>query len=236
MSLPHSTGDSPAREYQRFLDAAIHHLRAPLRGIGTSAALLSEAWDQRFDEEAKALLKQILDGVTRIDNLTKSLASYSMALLPEGSASGPVPVENALQSAMASLQEQIRETGATIRYTGLPRLRGIHEQLSVLFRCLLNNALEYRGSAPPRVEITAAREGEQWRFAIRDNGIGIPPACQNQIFQPFQRLQGRSSQGAGLGLAICQKIVEAHGGTIWVESSSPAGSTFVFTLVADGSD
>ncbi len=236
MSGPDSTVDLlPIREHQRFLDTAIHHLRTPLRGIGTSAALLSEGWDERFDEQAKALLKEILDGVTRIDNLTKALANYSMALLPEGPASGPMPVENALHSALATMQGQIKETGATIRYSALPSLRGTHEQLSVLFRCLLSNALEHRGTAPPRIEITAARDGDRWRFAICDNGIGIPAEYQEKIFQPFQRLHGGRQGGAGLGLAICRKIVEAHGGKIWVEANTQVGSTFVFTLAADAS-
>ncbi len=237
MSPQHSIEDRVSvREYQRFLDTAIHHLRAPLRVIATSAALLSEGWDDRFDEQARALLKEVFEGVTRIDNLAKSLASYSMALMPESPSSGPIPVEIALQGALATLQVQIRETGATIQYNALPRLCGIHGQLSVLFRCLLSNALDYRATALPRIEITAARDGDRWRFAISDNGIGIPLKYQDQIFQPFQGLHGGVHQGIGLGLAICKKIVEAHGGTIWVESNTQAGSTFVFTLAADGTE
>jgi two-component system sensor histidine kinase/response regulator len=217
------------RELQRFLDATIHDLRAPLRGIGTSAALLRERWIERSDEETKDRLKSILDGVARIENLAKSLAEYSMALLSDGFAAVELPIAHALQSALVSLESQIKESRASVHSGVLPEIVANHEQLIVLFRCLLSNALEYHGSAAPRIEIDATKSGDKWRFTCSDNGIGIAPQYQQQVFEPFQRLHG-GSRGVGLGLTICKKIVEAHGGEISLESQEGQGTKVIFTL------
>jgi light-regulated signal transduction histidine kinase (bacteriophytochrome) len=223
--------DSKAAEWQRFLDTAVHDLRAPLRGIGTSAELLMEVCGERLDDGAKRLIGTILDGVAKIDALSKALASYSRALKIAEPAASSIRVESALRSALAELEGEIRDSGATVDHGTLPRVHGSHEQLTVLFRALLSNALSYRGKEPPTVHITAQREGDGWRFAVRDNGIGIDPKYWDQIFLPFQRLHVSTPRaGVGLGLTICQKIVEAHGGTIWVDSQPQAGSTFFFTL------
>ncbi len=221
------------REQQHFLDSAIHSLRAGLRGIATAAALISRKWDDRFDEESRGLLRTILGGVTSLNDFTKDLADYSMALVPRGSSSEPLPVENAVQAALAGLQKQIAETGAKIHTGGLPQLDADGEQLTVLFRCLLRNALTYRGNAAaPRIEITAARAGNEWQFAVSDNGIGIPPRFRQQIFEPFERLQSEP-RGFGLGLAIARKIVTGLGGKLWVDSAEGEGSTFFFTVPAE---
>jgi chemotaxis family two-component system sensor kinase Cph1 len=221
-------------EWQQLLDLAIHDLRAPLRGIGTSAELLVELCGERLDEEARRLVRTILDGVARIETLSKSLADYSQALPAGTTPSGSTRTESALRSALTTLEQQIRSSGARVDYGPLPRVRGSHEQLSVLFRNLLNNALIYHGPEPPCIRITAEREQDQWCFAVRDNGIGIEPRYWDQIFQPFQRLHAANrTVSIGLGLTICQKIVEAHGGAIWVKSVLQAGSTFFFTLPAE---
>jgi light-regulated signal transduction histidine kinase (bacteriophytochrome) len=226
--------ESNAAEWQRFLDTAVHDLRAPLRGIGTSAELLMEVCGERLNDGAKQLIGTILEGVARIDALSKALASYSRVLVIAGPAVSPIRVESALRSALAELEGEIRDSGATVDHGPLPRVRGSHEQITVLFRALLNNALLHRGKEPPSVHITAQREGDGWRFAVRDNGIGIDPKYWDQIFLPFQRLHVSTPRaGVGLGLTICQKIVEAHGGTIWLDSQPQAGSTFFFTLPAD---
>jgi light-regulated signal transduction histidine kinase (bacteriophytochrome) len=220
-------------EWQRFLDTAIHDLRAPLRGIGTSAELLTEACGERLDEDAKRLLRTILDGVAKIEALSKALSDYSRALHTGGPPCEAIRADSALRSALAELG-QIRLSGASVNYGPLPRVKGSHEQLTVLFRALLHNALLYHGTEPLHIDITAEREGDHWRFAVRDNGIGIDSRYWDQIFQPFQRLNvSNRPAGTGLGLAICQKIVEAHGGRIWVESQRQVGSTFFFTLPAE---
>jgi chemotaxis family two-component system sensor kinase Cph1 len=221
-------------EWQRFLDTAIHDLRAPLRGIGTSAELLTEVCGEQLDEEAKRLLRTIVDGVAKIEALSKALSNYSRALHTGGPPPGAICADSALRSALAELDGQIRHSGASVDYGPLPRVKGSHEQLTVLFRALLHNALLYHGTEPLHIHITAQREGDHWRFAVRDNGIGIDPRHWDQIFQPFQRLHvSNRPAGTGLGLAICQKIVEAHGGRIWVESQRQVGSTFFFTLPAE---
>jgi light-regulated signal transduction histidine kinase (bacteriophytochrome) len=215
--------ENPAslREFQDFLDRAIHGLRAPLRGIATSAETLSRKWNEHFDEEGRGLMRSILQGVANLNEFTKSLADYSL------------PVASALQTAMASLRTKIEETGAQIYSGTLPRLAADHEQLSVLFRCLLSNALEYRSNiAAPRIEITATAAEDEWRFAVSDNGVGIAPRFHRQVFEPFERLQGGLG-GFGLGLAISRKIVLANGGRLWVDSREGEGSTFFFTLPMD---
>ena len=226
--------ESRVAEWQRFLDTAVHDLRAPLRGIGTSAELLMESCGERLDDRAKQLIGTILDGVSKIDALSKALAGYSQALKIAGPPSGTIRVESALRSALAALEGEIRHSGAAVEYGPLPRLRGSHEHLSALFCALLNNAMLYHGTEPPSIHITAQRENDHWRFAVRDNGVGIEPKYWDQIFLPFQRLRVSTPRaGVGLGLTICQKIVEAHGGTIWVDSQPLMGSTFFFTLPAD---
>jgi light-regulated signal transduction histidine kinase (bacteriophytochrome) len=223
---------SDLRELQRFSDAAVHNLRAPLRSIGTSAELLANEWKDRFDERASAYLTSILTGVARIDDLARSLADYSMTLVHDSSAILILPVQNALQTALSSMKKQIATSHASVHSENLPQLGANHEQLSVLFRCLLSNAIEYRGPDPPHIELDATRSGDDWRFTFRDNGIGIAARYQQQVFEPFQRLHA-NARGSGLGLAICKRIVEGHGGRISLESEEGHGTTVIFTLPAE---
>jgi chemotaxis family two-component system sensor kinase Cph1 len=221
-------------EWQRFLDAAVHDLRASLRAIGTSTELLQEVCAEGLGEEAKPLIVTILEGVAKIESFSQAVASYSQALQSNTSTWGLVRSDSALRAALTELKQQIADGGAIITHGPLPRARGSHEQLTVLFRALISNALLCRGTEPPIVHVSAQRENEQWHFAVRDNGVGIDRKYWDQIFQPFQRLYiANHPQGIGLGLTICRKIVEAHGGTIWVESQLQKGSTFIFTLPAE---
>jgi light-regulated signal transduction histidine kinase (bacteriophytochrome) len=233
---PQQTAEELTRqgEQQHFLDRAIHSLRAPLRGIGTSAALLLRKWNDRFDEESRELMHAILKGVTDLNDLTLELSDYSVALVPKSPLAKPLPVENALQTALARLQKEIVETGAKVHSGALPLLSADHEQLSILFHCLLSNALAYHGEAAPRIEITATRAGDEWRFSVSDNGIGIAPRFQQQVFEPFERLQSEP-RGFGLGLAISRKIVAALGGKLWMDSKEGEGTTFFFALPAQTS-
>jgi light-regulated signal transduction histidine kinase (bacteriophytochrome) len=217
---------------QRFLDRAVHDLRSALRGIAAPAAMLSAEWSTRFDDEAKGRLAMILDGVSRIETLAKSLADYSMAQCVETSSFAALPLASAFQVAQAALRARIQETKAAIHCAALPSVAADHGQLAVLFRCLLSNSLEYRSAANPAIEVGAVQSGNDWNFAVRDNGVGISPQYFERIFQPFERLQ-RGTAGAGLGLTICKAIVEGHGGRIWVESQENQGATFFFTLPAE---
>ena len=215
------------REWQRFLDATVHDLRAALRTIGTSAELLVQTCDGAPGARDTAGI--LLDGVRRLDSLSKGLGSYSRALRPDR-LNVLVPAESALRSAMDELSEPIRTRGAEVHYDPLPPVLGNHESIGALFREILANALAYCDGVP-RVEITAVQEDEagRCRFAVKDNGFGIEQRHWEKIFLPFQRLHSRP-RGNGLGLAICAKIVEAHGGSIWLESQPGVGSTFFFTL------
>jgi signal transduction histidine kinase len=215
------------REWQQFLDAAVHDLRAALRAVGTSAELLSETCG---DREARDSIATILEGVHQIDVLSKRLASYSRALQMDALSACQVSLELALRSAVEQLQPLIREKEAQIAHAQLPKVFGNLDQLTALFREILSNGLAYCHGTPPRIEITVNGDADYWRFAVKDHGLGVERQYWERIFQPFQRLHGGHRSGTGLGLAICRKIVEAHGGRIWVESEPGYGSTFFFTL------
>ena len=136
-----------------------------------------------------------------------------------------------LGQALENLHESIQETGAEITHSELPAVQADPSQLAQLFQNLLGNAMKFRGEAPPKVHVDARREGKAWRFSVSDNGIGIDPKFQDQIFEVFRRLHNRQQyEGTGIGLAICKKIVDRHGGRIWVESQPGQGATFSFTL------
>jgi light-regulated signal transduction histidine kinase (bacteriophytochrome) len=220
------------RDWQLFLDTALHDLRAQLRVIGLSAELLSEMSGDALNDDARQLARRLQDGVVRMTALLKALAEYSTALHIEDGSFGPVPTESVVRSALSGIAPMVRDTGASIDYTPLPSVHGNWEHLSTLFRNLLTNALQYRSATPPRVTISAKRDCDDWRFTVRDNGIGIDAQYQDLIFAPFQRLHGSDKPGAGLGLAACKRIVELHGGRIWVESAIGDGSAFFFTMPA----
>jgi chemotaxis family two-component system sensor kinase Cph1 len=138
----------------------------------------------------------------------------------------------AVRLALTSLEREVRETGAVITYDRLPRVVGDRDRLTSLFRHLIDNALKYRGAEAPQIEIQAQQDQGNWLFSIRDNGIGIDPKYWAGIFAPFRRLHGSEISGVGLGLAICTKILDAHRGTIRIESTVGRGTTFFFTIPA----
>src|SRR5262249_59821484 len=148
-----------------------------------------------------------------------------------------IPTDSSLlvHQALRSLQVQIADSGATVTVDPLPTVRADQMQLGMLWQNLLSNALKFRGHEPPRIHISARRQDAEWVFAVCDNGIGLDPQLAERIFVVFQRLHTRTEYpGTGIGLAICKKIVEHHGGRIWVESTPGQGATFFFTLPAVG--
>jgi chemotaxis family two-component system sensor kinase Cph1 len=226
MPLPAMCAETSVGEMQRFLDHAVHDLRAVLRKIGTSIEILGEGHLQDAPYPA------ILDGVAQGAAILAAIGTYSTAMGVTHYSFGPVKVDLAVDTALARLEGQIRATGGTVVCGPLPEVVGDRERLTDLFRILLSNAFTYRSAPPPKVSINARLDSGEWIFSVRDNGIGIAPKYHGGLFRPFYRLHGSEIPGVGLGLATTQKILEAHKGRIWIESDLGAGATFYFTLPA----
>lgn len=219
-------------EVQQFLQAAVHDLRASHRRTNIAAELLLQSPD---DSERNELLSQMAQGLAKTDQLLTAIGSYSAVLVPARYTMAVFPSVRAVRFALANLDPQIRETGATITVGDLPDIPGDRDRLAELFAHLIANSLKFRGSEPPAIGISAQRVPEGWQFSVRDRGIGIPAKYNNRLFIPFRRLHGAEVPGTGLGLAISRKIVEAHGGRIWVEPGEGPGVTFSLVLpAADG--
>jgi PAS domain S-box-containing protein len=219
-------------ELEQFAYAASHDLQEPLRMIGAYAQLLEKRYRGQLDAQAEEFIGFVTDGVGRMHELIEGLLAYCR-VGSHGLAAGGASVEEALGEALANLQTLERETGAEIRNGELPVVRANRTELIQLLQNLIGNALKFRSEDPPKVELSARRAGEFWELAVRDNGIGMEAKHTERIFQIFQRLHTRARYpGAGVGLAICKKIVERHGGKIWVDSTPGRGSTFFFTLPA----
>ncbi len=217
-------------ELEQFAYVASHDLQAPLATIASYAQLLEKRYKDQLDSQAIKFIGNIVHGCTRMQTLIDDLLEYSRV----GRSQKPfqlIDCNHAVQQAIANLQGAIRDTQTVVTYGELPAVMGDISQLVQLFQNLIGNAIKYRHDAPPVVHITAGKQEENWLFSVSDNGIGIAPQHQERIFQIFQRLHTqREYSGTGIGLAICHKIVERHGGSIWVESESGQGSTFHFTL------
>lgn len=226
--------DRRGRETQRLLRGVVHDLRAAERGIRTSAELLREALGEMPGEAlsgaAEVALRQLLEGVAKMNPILTGVSSYSVSLPAARHAFGRVPTEAALRSALASLDREVQECGAVILHDPLPEVLGDGERLKALFQNLIDNALKYRGAAAPRIEVRAEANSGHWVFSVHDTGIGIDRKYWPTLFTPFKRLHGSEIPGVGLGLVICRKIVETHGGRIWIESQVGVGTTFLFTL------
>jgi len=217
-------------ELEQFAYVASHDLQAPLATIASYAQLLEKRYKDQLDSKASKFIGNIVQGCTRMQTLIDDLLEYSRV----GRSQKPFQLtdcNHAVEQALANLQGAIRETQAVVTYSELPAVMGDISQLVQLFQNLVGNSIKYRHDAPPMVHITACKQEKDWLFSVSDNGIGIATQHQARIFQIFQRLHTQKEySGTGIGLAICQKIVERHGGYIWVESKPGQGSTFYFTL------
>lgn len=220
-------------EMQYFLQSAVHDLRAAQRRTGIAAELLLQA---AGDQERNELAAQILQGSSRTEELLTGIGGYAMALSPGSYSVQAFPSIVAVRFALANLDGEIRATGARIAVGDLPEISGDRDRLAQLFEQLIGNALKFRGQDPPAVEIGACPVPEGWLFSVKDNGIGIAPKYRDRLFIPFRRLQGAEFPGAGLGLAISRKIVEAHGGRIWIEGGERSGVTLSFTVPRSDGD
>ena len=218
------------RDLEQFAYVASHDLQEPLRMVASYTELLSKRYEDKLDHEAQEFVHFIVDGAVRMKALIDDLLTYSRL----GMRSEPfaqTSCESALKEALTNLQVSIDENGTLITHAALPEVHGDHTQLVQLFQNLVSNAIKFRGDASPKVEITAQARDSEWEFAVRDNGLGIGPKFLEKIFVIFQRLHVREKYpGTGIGLAICKKIIERHGGRIWVDSQPGHGTTVRFTL------
>ncbi|WP_126665023.1 PAS domain-containing sensor histidine kinase [Haloterrigena salifodinae] len=215
---------------EQFAYAASHDLQEPLRMVSSYLSLVENRYAADLDSEAEEFIAYAVDGADRMRQMIDGLLEYSR-IDTQGEPFEPVDLEAVLEDVLTDLQMMIEESDAEITVDSLPRVRGDESQLRQLLQNLLSNAIEYSGDEPPRVEVTAQRCGRMWRFSVEDEGIGIDPDDADRIFRVFQRLHSREEyDGTGIGLALCRRIVERHGGEIWVESESGEGATFSFTL------
>jgi light-regulated signal transduction histidine kinase (bacteriophytochrome) len=227
--------DRCERDMQRLLDGAVHDLRSAQRGIATSTEILRSVVGEAPNADADAAFKRLLEGTAKMNLILAGLGNYSLSLPGARHSFGPVPMGSILRSALASLEREIRESGAATT-GGVPddcQVSGDGERLRLVFRILIENALKYRSAAAPLIDIRAEPGADSWIFSVADNGIGIDAKYWKDLFTPFKRLHGSEIPGAGLGLATCRKIIEAHRGRIWIESEPGKGATFLFTLPAE---
>jgi len=220
------------RDFSEFLLRACHDLRAAGRAIRTHSEMLLKENGIPRNSSSEQRLGFIVEGARQVDLVVDGMVGYSVALQTEASSFQPAPMGVLLRSVLAKLDKQLRDARAEVVSSELPVVMGNPDRLIQLLENLLRNALVHRGEADPRIRISASTQGEGWLFTVRDNGPGVEPAYLESIFEPFERLQGKEREGAGLGLTICRAIVERHGGRIWAESGPEMGATFCFTLPA----
>ncbi|MBI3329999.1 MAG: PAS domain S-box protein [Nitrospinae bacterium] len=221
-------------ELQQFAYVASHDLQEPLRMISSYSQLLARRYRGNLDADADEFITYIVDGVSRMQSLINGLLAYSR-VGTNGSAFEPTDCATIVDLAVSNLQAAIEESGAVVTHDALPTVMADASQLSQVFQNLIGNAIKFRGEHPPRLHVSAQGKENAWLFSVRDNGLGIDPQYADRIFGLFQRLHSRTEYpGTGLGLAICKKIVERHGGRIWVESEPGKGATFYITFPTVG--
>lgn len=219
-------------ELEEFAYFASHDLKEPLRTITTYSQLLKKRYGEKLGTDADSYIRYVVDGAGRMEQLIEGLISYARVNAKD-IVLGRASCESALSRALGSLAIAIGESGAKITHAGLPEIEGNALLLTQLFQNLIGNAVKYRRRETARIHVDAKRDGEDWLFSVRDNGIGFESQYAERIFLIFKRLHGPGEySGTGIGLALCKSIVERHGGRIWAESEPGKGATFWFTLPA----
>lgn len=221
-------------ELEEFAYVASHDLQEPLRIIKSYLQLLAKRYAGKLDRDADQFIAYAVDGAARLQQLINDLLAYSR-VGTTGAAFSETNCEAILEDALGDLKMAIEESAAVVTHDRLPTVVGDGSQLRQVFQNLIANAIKFRNAAHPRVHVAAERQADGWVFSVRDNGIGVAPEFADRIFMIFQRLHARNDYpGTGVGLAICKKIVERHGGRIWVESQSGQGATFRFIIPNGG--
>ena len=217
-------------ELEQFAYVASHDLQEPLRMVSSYTQLIDRRYGDRLDGDAREFMHYVVDGAARMKQLIEDLLAYSR-VGTKGKEFREIEVEAALKRAVTNLRAAIEESGAAVTWDPLPKVSGDDLQLAQLFQNLIGNALKFRGRSVPRIHVSVAEKEGEWEIAVADNGIGIEPQYFERIFMVFQRLHTQADYpGTGIGLAICKKVVERHGGRIWVDSRPGEGSRFHFTL------
>jgi PAS domain S-box-containing protein len=218
------------KDLERFAYTASHDLQAPLRAISGFVQLLQSEYEGQLDEQAQDWIRRAVQATQQLQTLIGDMLDYS-GIDSRMNPYEQVCLQKVVDDAASLLDPVIRELQARLTCEALPTVYGDRSQLLRLMQKLIDNALKYHGAAEPRVHISAVREGESWVVSVRDNGIGIEPRYHEQVFEIFRRLHDRRRYaGTGIGLAACRRIVERHGGRIWVESEPGQGSVFRFTV------
>jgi PAS domain S-box-containing protein len=217
-------------DLQQFAYSASHDLQEPIRNVAVYSELVAKRYHSVLDADGQQFLGFLQEGGRRLATLINDLLTYTRAGMAQVN-EAPVAASQVLQHALSSLAEAIREGDARVTWDELPEVYMAESHLQQVFQNLIANALKYRSEAAPQIHVSADVQGTGWRFSVRDNGIGIDPKYKEKIFGVFKRLhQDQKYTGTGIGLAICQRVVERYGGRIWVESEPGEGATFFFTI------
>jgi len=217
-------------DLQQFAYVASHDLKEPLRMVASYTQLLARRYKGKLDSDADEFIRYAVDGANRMQWLINDLLAYSR-VTSQDQVLEEVDCHGVLEEVLSDLRVAIEESRAVVTHDPLPRVMADRGQLGQLFQNLIGNAIKFHGKEPPQVHVTAGRKPDEWAFSVRDNGVGLDPQYAERIFVIFQRLHDREEYpGTGIGLAICKKVVERHGGRIWVVSQIGQGATFHFTL------
>ena len=217
-------------DLEQFAYSASHDLQEPLRLVSIFAQMLNKKYRGEFDAQGSQYLDNIVLGSKRMEQLIRGLNSY-LRVTDTQLTNQPIETSTVVERCLTNLQPSIEGVAAEVMYDGLPAIRMQEVHVEQLFQNLISNAIKYRSEQKPEIRVFASRRDSIWEFGVQDNGIGIEPRYAKQIFGVFKRLHPADQyEGAGIGLAICHRIVERYGGRIWVESAEGKGSTFYFTV------
>lgn len=223
-------------DLNQFAYAASHDLQEPLRMVSLYSQMLQRRYGSKLDRGADEFIGFIVGGAKRMELLLKDLLTYSQAGSSSEGPAHPVDCCDAIRRVVLNLQASLEQSQAIVTWDSLPTLYAHEVRVVQLLQNLIGNAVKYRSADPPRIHVSAERREADWLFSVQDNGIGIAPEYAQEIFGIFRRLHAQDYPGTGIGLAICQRIVERYGGRIWVESSIGQGSRFFFTIPTSAAD